>query len=53
MPNHNTSICLEWGGYEGCMAVKACNTKVHVPRVWQQTYMLPRGGDLGGGGPSS
>ena len=42
IPNHHTSIYLGWGGYEGCMAVKAYDSKVHVLSVWQQTCMLPR-----------
>ena len=42
MPNHHASICLVWEGYEGCMAVKAYDSKVHVLSVWQQTCMFPR-----------
>ena len=41
MPNHHTSICLGWGGYEESMAVKAYNSKIHAPHVWQQTCMFP------------
>ena len=53
MPNHYTSICLEWGGYEGRMAVKAYDSKIHALSVWQQTWYGPQGVVLGGGGSSS
>ena len=40
MPNHHTSICLEC---EGCMAVKAYDSRLLYQVCCFQTYMLPRG----------
>ena len=40
-------------GYEGCMAVKAYDSRFIAPSVWFAGLNTPQGVDLGGDGSSS